>query len=64
MISKPQVFTAEEAAEYLQIHKNTLYRLIKSGKIPARKVGRQWRFHQQALDQWLLEGDDTHQDPS
>ena len=36
--------TTEEVLEYLQINLRTVYRLIKAGKIPAVRVGRQWRF--------------------
>jgi len=53
-----EVMTSSEAAQYLQVHKNTLYKLTKSGEIPAKKVGRQWRYHKDALDQWLMQADD------
>ena len=36
--------TTEEVLEYLQVNLRTVYRLIKAGKIPAVRVGRQWRF--------------------
>src|SRR4051812_50129995 len=35
--------TTEEVLEYLQVNLRTVYRLIKAGKIPAVRVGRQWR---------------------
>ena len=35
--------TTEEVLEYLQVNLRTIYRLIKAGKIPAVRVGRQWR---------------------
>ena len=36
--------TTEEVLEYLQVNLRTVYRLIKAGKLPAFRVGRQWRF--------------------
>ena len=38
--------TTEEVLDYLQVNLRTVYRLIKAGKIPAVRVGRQWRFRQ------------------
>ena len=35
--------TTEEVLDYLQVNLRTVYRLIKAGKIPAVRVGRQWR---------------------
>jgi excisionase family DNA binding protein len=45
--------TTEEVFDYLQIHPRTLYRMIKAGKLPAVRVGRQWRFRKQDLEAWL-----------
>ncbi len=46
--------TTEEVLEYLQVNLRTVYRLIKAGKIPAVRVGRQWRFRKSDIDDWLL----------
>ena len=48
-----QVMTSTEAAEYLKMHVKTVCRLAKEGKIPARKVGSEWRFLRSVLDSWL-----------
>jgi excisionase family DNA binding protein len=45
--------TTEEVLDYLQVNLRTVYRLIKAGKIPAVRVGRQWRFKRSDLDAWL-----------
>jgi excisionase family DNA binding protein len=45
--------TTEEVLEYLQVNLRTVYRLIKAGKIPAVRVGRQWRFRKTDIDRWL-----------
>jgi excisionase family DNA binding protein len=45
--------TAEEVLEYLQVNLRTVYRLARAGKIPAVRVGRQWRFKRRDIDAWL-----------
>jgi len=49
------ILNADQVASYIGIHKITLYRLIKSKKIPAFKIGRQWRFKKETLDKWMEE---------
>lgn len=45
--------TTDEVLGYLRITPRTIYRLIRSGELPAVRVGRQWRFRQADLDRWL-----------
>jgi excisionase family DNA binding protein len=45
--------TTEDVLEYLHVNLRTVYRLIKAGKIPAVRVGRQWRFRKRDIDAWL-----------
>lgn len=45
--------TTDDVLEYLQINLRTVYRLIDAGKLPAVRVGRQWRFRRRDLDAWL-----------
>jgi excisionase family DNA binding protein len=45
--------TTEEVLAYLQVNLRTVYRLIKAGKLPALRVGRQWRFRKRDIDAWL-----------
>jgi excisionase family DNA binding protein len=53
-LPRGEVFlTTEEVLEYLQVNLRTVYRLIKAGKIPAVRVGRQWRFRKRDIDAWL-----------
>ncbi|MGH9857368.1 MAG: helix-turn-helix domain-containing protein [Acidobacteriota bacterium] len=47
------LLTAEQVAHYLRVDKFTVYRLVAQKKIPAFKVGNQWRFKQDLLDEWL-----------
>ena len=48
-----KIMTLDELSEYLLVPKPTLYRLLTRGKIPAFKVGNQWRFSSQLIDNWL-----------
>ena len=47
------VLTIAELSKYLKISRSTLYKLAQEGKLPAQKVGRHWRFHREAVDEWL-----------
>jgi len=48
-----ELMTVEEVADYLRVTKKTIYRLLRQGKIPATKVGHQWRFNKDSIDEWL-----------
>ena len=48
-----ELMTVAEVAAYLRVTKKTIYRLLRQGKIPATKVGHQWRFEKTAIDEWL-----------
>ena len=45
--------TTEEVLSYLKTTPRTIYRLIRSGELPAVRIGRQWRFRRTDLDQWV-----------
>lgn len=45
--------TPEEAAQAMRVHPRTIEDMLREGKIPGRKVGRQWRLAPDALNQWL-----------
>lgn len=46
--------TLEQVAQYLNVNKFTVYRLVIQKKIPAFKVGNQWRFKREMIDAWLM----------
>ena len=48
-----EVLTLEEVADFLQVHSSTIYRLLKNRRIPAFKVGSDWRFNQNSIEQWV-----------
>lgn len=47
------IMTMDELAEYLKISKSTLYKLAVESKLPGQKIGKRWRFHRGAIDDWL-----------
>ncbi len=47
------LMTTKELAEYLQLDRMTIYKLLKSGDIPANRVGHQWRFFRSDIDMWI-----------
>jgi len=47
------IMTIEALAEYLKISRSTLYKLVQDGRLPGQKVGKRWRFHRAAIDDWL-----------
>ncbi len=49
-----QLLTLEQVAEYLNVDKFTVYRLLNDKQLPAFKVGNQWRFKRRMLENWLL----------
>lgn len=55
------LMTLKEAAEYLRMHKGSLYRLLESGKtdIPAIKLGGKWLFNLDSLNKYLADKEAT-----
>ena len=50
-----QVMDIKELSEYLGIGKSKIYNLIRNKKIPASRIGRQYRFSKEVVDAWLKE---------
>ena len=48
-----QIMDIKELAEYLGIGRSTIYNLIRQKKIPASKIGKQYRFSKDVVDTWL-----------
>ncbi|BDC54078.1 helix-turn-helix domain-containing protein [Bacillus altitudinis] len=46
----------EEISEYLGVTKDTIRNWIKKTDIPARKIGRQWKFKLSEVDEWVKSG--------
>ena len=48
-----RLLTIAEVAKYLNVDKLTVYRFVRKKKLPAFKVGAQWRFRKELIDSWL-----------
>ncbi len=49
----PEVMNIDQLAGYLQLHKQVIYRHIKSGNIPVSRIGATIRFKKSVIDEWL-----------
>jgi nitrogen PTS system EIIA component len=48
-----EIMTLREVADYLRLGEKTITRMAQDGKIPAQKLGRQWRFQRSTVDSWI-----------
>lgn len=55
MPKNKEIMTAKEVAEYLNIHPLTVHKYAREGKIPAFKIGTDWRFHKKYIERWIRE---------
>jgi excisionase family DNA binding protein len=53
----PKVMTVNDLADYLRVHRSTVYRLLKNRQLPAFRVGSDWRFTTEAIDRWRISGE-------
>jgi excisionase family DNA binding protein len=49
----PRMLTVREWAEYLRVHQATVYRLLRQQKLPAFRVGADWRFNREEIERWM-----------
>lgn len=47
------LLSVKEVATYLAVTERTVYRLVKDHRLPAYKVGGQWRFKVDMIDAWM-----------
>lgn len=52
-MNRDEFMTTKEVARYLRVDQYTIYRLVSQKKIPAFKIGNQWRFKRSVLERWL-----------
>ncbi len=51
------LLSVREIARFLKLNEQTVYRLAREGKIPATKIGRQWRFSLNEIESLMRRGD-------
>ncbi len=59
-MAEHQLLTVEEAAAHLRLNPQTVYRLLRAGKLPGVKVGRQWRVRLVDLEAHLTAPSPKH----
>lgn len=47
------ILTLEEVASYLRLTPQTIYKWAQEKRIPAAKLGKEWRFRKSIIDRWL-----------
>jgi excisionase family DNA binding protein len=45
--------SVNEIGEHLGVSKETVYRWLDKGKIPAKRVGKLWKFKASEVDRWI-----------
>ena len=51
--TRPTIMTLDEVARFLRLHKSTVYRMAREGRLPGNKVAGQWRFKKERLVEWF-----------
>jgi excisionase family DNA binding protein len=49
------IMTLEEVARYLRLKPQTIYTWAQDKKIPAAKLGKEWRFKKSLIDEWFVQ---------
>ena len=55
MLVMDEILDADQVGKMLHVHPRTVIRLANQGKIPGFKVGDQWRFRREAIDDYIKE---------
>jgi excisionase family DNA binding protein len=50
--ARSSVMTVRELADYLRVHPSTVYRLLRTNQLPGFRIGSDWRFNVEVIDQW------------
>jgi excisionase family DNA binding protein len=48
------LLTTTQVQDLLQVDRTTIYRMVESGRLPAIRVGKQWRFSRPEIERWLV----------
>lgn len=51
------ILNLEQACDFLGVGERTLIKMLREEHIPARKIGREWRFSKTSLMNWIASGD-------
>ncbi len=54
-MKETDIMTLEEVAAYLRLKPQTIYSWVQDKRIPAAKLGKEWRFRKSIIDEWFLQ---------
>ena len=52
-MAQDKYLTVAELSEYLHIHRTTIYRMLREGRLPGFRIGSDWRFSLEATEEWV-----------
>jgi len=55
-----EILTIDQTGKLLKVGKSTLYKMARDGKIPASKVGREWRFVKSDIIRWIKQNSNNN----
>jgi excisionase family DNA binding protein len=61
VIDQKEILNSREAADFLDVSVETVVREARAGRLPGRRIGKEWRFSRRVLIEWLARGP-TEQD--
>ena len=50
-----EILTMKELCDLLHVHPSTIHKMVKLGKIPSFRIGSDWRFRRDAVENWLAD---------
>ena len=61
-MAEEKIMQAKEVAEYLHLHLFTVHKFAREGRIPAFKLGNDWRFKKSSLEEWIKKEEKNRKD--
>lgn len=55
-----EILDAKDVSDYLHVHLFTVHKYAREGKIPAFKIGADWRFHRKSIEKWIREKEQSN----
>ena len=56
-----EILKVEDVAAFLRVSEATVYRMAKEGELPAKRVGRSWRFSRVQIQEWFKTGSSEYE---
>ena len=56
-IEDDEILTVGQVSKFLKLHQRTIYKLVRNGMIPGRRVGKKWRFLKSEIMNFLVKRD-------